>query len=261
MADTQVIDPYEDAPPPRRRGRGWLVAGIIVLVVAALLVVADIVARGIVEQVAADRVEQQLPDGVEGDVDVSIGGFSVLAQAVSGTVSEVVVDGPDLTVNGIPVDARLVLSDVPVRLDGPIGHVEATLELSEDALNAAVTDADVIGGFVLGDGVVGYRRTIEVLGFGIEYSATAEAEAAGPYVLLTPTAIEIGTAGGPGIDVTDFVTNAVLGGEPLTLCAASRLPAGFDVTGVEVSEDRLVLTASADDVVPDREHLGTRGSC
>ncbi|WP_395243650.1 DUF2993 domain-containing protein [Agromyces sp. MMS24-K17] len=263
MTDTtEVIDTGADAPePPRRRGRGWIVAGVVVAVLVALVVVADVVVRNVVEQVAADQVEQRLPDGVEGDVTVRIGGWSVLAQAIGGTASEVRVEAPDLTVDGVPVPAEIVATDVPVRLDGPIGHVDATIELSEDALNALVHRSDIVGGFTLGDGTVGYDDTIDLLGFSIPYSATAEPEAAGTMVLLTPVAVEVGGQGGRGIDITRLVSDAVLGGEPLRVCAAEHLPPGVEVSGIAVSTGEAVVRLSADDVMPDAEHLAGHGSC
>lgn len=261
---TEVIDQGADASEPprrRRRGRGWIVAGVIVAVVAVLLVVADVLVRQGVEQAAADQIEQRLPEGVDGDVQVSIGGWSVLAQAIAGTVSEVHLDAPDLTVDGQPLPVQVVATDVPVRLDGPIGHVDATVRLSQDALNALVERSDVVGGFELGDGTVGYQSSIDVLGFQVRYSATAEPEAAGTLVLLTPVAVEVGAQGGPTLDVTGVVTSAVLGGDPLQVCAAEHLPEGVEVNGIAVSTGEAVIRLSADGLVPDREHLAARGSC
>ncbi|HEY9324753.1 MAG TPA: LmeA family phospholipid-binding protein, partial [Agromyces sp.] len=94
-------DAGDGEPRPRRRlsraARVWIIVGVVLAVVVALVVVADIVARGIAEQRVAEEVEANLPDGVDGDVSVTIGGFSVIAQYLSGTMQHVELDAPELT--------------------------------------------------------------------------------------------------------------------------------------------------------------------
>jgi hypothetical protein len=165
-----------------RRGRAariWITVIAIVVVLGGLLVVADVVVRNIAEQQVADQLEQNLPDGVEGDVDVTIGGLSVIAQYLSGSMDRVELSAPELTVAGVPISVEVEARDVPPGLDAPVGHVTATIEADEAAVNQLVQVPGVRGELAFGDGTVGYSDTVEVFGLPIDYTATARPVAAG----------------------------------------------------------------------------------
>jgi hypothetical protein len=141
-----------------RRGRAariWITVIAIVVVLGGLLVVADVVVRNIAEQQVADQLEQNLPDGVEGDVDVTIGGLSVIAQYLSGSMDRVELSAPELTVAGVPISVEVEARDVPPGLDAPVGHVTATIEADEEAVNQLVQVPGVRGELAFGDGTVG----------------------------------------------------------------------------------------------------------
>ncbi|WP_168209080.1 LmeA family phospholipid-binding protein [Agromyces intestinalis] len=261
-ADTAVIPDASGEPRPKRLSRGakgWIIAGVVVVVVAALLVVADLVTRSVAEAQVADTVERRLPASVQGDVEAQIGGVSVLWQLVTGTATEITLTSDDLTVAGTPVGAEVVARGVPIRGEGTIDSVDATFALDEDALNALVRAQHVPGGFSLGDGTVGYRGTLEVFGVEVSYQATARAEAAGDRVLLTPVGVELG-AGGVSIDAGDLVSR-LLGGDPVVVCVADRLPEGVKVTNVDVTPERVRVEVAAADLPMQREALSRTGVC
>ena len=251
----------ESATRRRRGGAGrvfFIVAGIVV-VVAALLVVTELVVRNIAERQVAEEIERGLPEGVDADVDVDFGGTSVIAQYFSGTMQEVAVSAPEVTVLGSPIAVDVVATDVPVEQGGEIGRVVASISASEESLNALVELQDIPGGFTLGEGAIGYDGTIEVLGLPIEYSVTAEPEAAGDTVLLRPTGVEVGAVGGL-IDVSDLVER-ITGGDPYPVCVAEYLPEGVEVNAVVVSPGELRVDLEATGIVFSDEALETLGSC
>ncbi|MFF2370162.1 DUF2993 domain-containing protein [Agromyces sp. NPDC058110] len=241
----------------RRTGRGWIIAGAIVLVVAALLVIADLVTRSAIEQRISEQAEAGLPEQVEGDVDVQIGGFSMLAQLLTGSIGRITADAPDLQVDGSPIAVHLVANGVPVQQGGTIDFVEGTVTADEAALNALVDVPGVDGEITLGDGVVGYRGSIELLGIEVGYSVTAEAEAAGTSVLLTPVGVELGSGDRSLVldDLPGLLRN------PLDVCVADRLPQGAEVSGIEVTPGQAVISFQARDLALDEESLEVTGSC
>ncbi|MRG61723.1 DUF2993 domain-containing protein [Agromyces sp. CFH 90414] len=242
-----------------RSARGWLIAGGVVVVVAGGLVLADVLVRTAAEQRIAEAVEEQLPDGVSGDVNAKVGGFSVLLQSLGGRAEQVELHAPELVVDGAPMVVDVVAHDVPLDLAQPVGRIDATIRIDEASLNTLAVAQGVPGGFTLGDGVVGYDGTVEVLGIPFRYSATAEPEAAGDRVLLRPVSVEVG-AGGATIDLSQ-VTDRVLGGDPLTVCTAESLPEGVEVSGVTASPGVAEVRLEATGLVLDEEHLSARGSC
>ena len=75
---------YRDAHPRRRRPL-WVIAPLAVLVVLVVLaIVIGIAGRAWAEDYIAGQVEQSLPEGVDGDVDVRLGGVFLLGQYLSG---------------------------------------------------------------------------------------------------------------------------------------------------------------------------------
>lgn len=254
-----------DAGAPRERrglGRGariWIVVGVVLAVVVALVVVADILARGIAEQRVAEEIEANLPDGVEGDVDVAIGGFSVIAQYLSGTMQHVELDAPELTVDGTPLAVSVVAEGVPVDLASSVDRLTATITADADAVNQLVTVAGVETGLTLGEGTVGYEGRIEVFGLPITYQVTAAPVAAGGSVLLEPEAVEVGAVGA-SIDVSGIVEQ-LLGGDPLEVCIADRLPQGVQLESIAVTPGAAAVRLQADGLVLDSASLEQKGTC
>ena len=261
---TEVLRPAADAtgPAPRRRNRAaraWITVLVILVMLAGLLVVADLVVRNIAEQRVAEQLEQNLPAGVEGDVNVRMGGFSVLAQYLAGSMDRVELAAPELTVNGVPVSVQVDARDVPPALDGPVGRATATIEADEAAINALIEVPGVQGDVVLGADAVAYSDTVRLLGLPIEYTVTARPTAAGDTVLLEPVGVEVG-AGGGSIDVSGLV-DRLLGDDPVTVCVAQYLPAGVEVQQITVEPGTATVTLGAVGLSFDEQSLSTLGSC
>lgn len=266
MSDEQPTIPLDDATvvPDERRGLGrggkiGIVVASVVVGLAAVAIVADVVARGIAEDRVAEEVRQNLPAQVSGDVDVTIGGFSVIAQYLSGTMDEVVLSAPDLEVDGAPIDVQVALSQVPVDLETPVGHLAATLSADEAALNRLIDVPGATGEVTLGDGTVGYEGSVEVLGFPVGYQVTATPTAAGDRILLEPVGVEVG-AGGGSIDVSGLVQR-LLGDDPVPVCVAEHLPAGIEVGSVAVAPGAVRIDLEGDDVLLSGDAMSTTGSC
>ncbi|ANJ27593.1 DUF2993 domain-containing protein [Agromyces aureus] len=255
-----AVPPAEKPPVDsarRRTRRRWILAGVIVLVVVAVLVVADLLTRSAIEQRIADEAQASLPENVQGDVDVKIGGFSVLAQLLTGSLEQITADAPKLEVDGNPIDVHLVAHGVPVQEGGTIDLVEGTLTADAASVNALVEVPGVDGEIVFGDGTLGYTGQFELLGLAIPYSVTATAEAAGTSVLLTPVGVELGS--GDRALVVENMPSLLR--NPIDVCVAKYLPAGAQVDDVEITTGRATVSVTASDLPLGEESLQALGTC
>lgn len=261
---TEVIGdaPAPAAVPPCRRP-GWLkpllwtVGSIVVVLV--LLVVADAVTRAVAEQRVAAEIEKNLPSSVQADVQVHIGGFSVLGQFLGGSFESVELDAPHATVNGAPLSASIHATGVPADFSKPVQSATGTLSISQDSLNKLVTIPGAKGDITLGDGVIGYDGTIDLLGLPVDYTVSATAKAAGDTVLLTPGKATV-SAGSGNVNITRLI-QALTANGPFPVCAAQYLPEGVTVTDITVTPRHATVTLSASDFVMNEEFLHSKGSC
>jgi hypothetical protein len=262
-AETVRIEPVGEPGGPRRRttagGRALIVVVMILVVLAGLLVLVETVGRGIAERNVATSIEQGLPEGVEGDVDVRIHGVSALWQAMTGSMDEIVATAPALDVYGVPVDVAVTAHGVPLAEGGTVERAEVVASIDEAAVDAIAEAQGVPGGLELGDGTVAYSDELEVLGIPIGFTITAEPEAAGDRVLLTPLGADL-QAGGSSIDASGLV-DRILGGDPLPICVADRLPEGVELAGIDVTADGATVRLEATGLPLAEETLATPGSC
>lgn len=246
--------------PARRRGRrALIVVAVLLLVLAALAIVADLVVRSIAQTTIAQAVEDQLPERVTGEVTAEVGGFSVLAQLLTGEAERVELSAPELLVDGTPIAVDVVATGVPLDLAQPVDRIGAEVRIDQTSLDDLALAQGVAGDLTLGDGVVGYTGTVRVLGVPIEYRATAEPEAAGDRVLLRPVGAEV-AAGGASLDLSGAV-DAVLGGDPVEICVADRLPEGLVLQSIDVANGEATVRVGGSGLVLDEEHLTRTGSC
>lgn len=262
VAAPPATEPPAQVPPrrrPSRAARVWITIVVIVLALVALVVVIDFVARGIAEQRVAEEIQANLPAGVDGDIDVSIEGFSVIAQYLSGTMEQVTLTAPDLDVDGTPADVTVVAQGVPVDLATPVRQLDAVIDIDESSLNRFVEGAGIEGGLRLGDGTVAYDGELKVLGFAIDYTVTARPTAAGETVLLEPVGVEVG-AGGGSLDVSGIV-DRLLGEGPVEVCVADRLPEGVEVESIAVTPGSARVDLTAQGLTLDAATLQQTGTC
>ena len=245
----------------KRRGIGALVISIVL--VAGLVVAFFIVDSGL-RALAEDRVKAEitanLPEGATGDVDVSIGGASVIAQYLAGSFDRVELDAPTFALDGVPAAVHVVASGVPVDRTKPVRVVTGTVDLGQESLNTLLAagetgDAEL----TLGRGEVSYSGTFPVFGFEIGYEATATPSTSADSLLFTPTGADR-TSDAGSVDVSGVIP-LILGQEPLSICIAQYLPDGVTLTGVDVTPDRARVKLESSTLMLTRQSLTTLGSC
>lgn len=247
----------EERALPRRRKKGIVVVLAVVLVLVAAVVVADVGLRAYAEDRASTEIASSLPDTVDGKIDVTIGGFSFLQQYLSGSFDQVTLDAPELSVDGVPIDAHVVATGVPSDLSKPVDAVSARLSLSEDAVNSVI-QVPGAATLTLDDQAVGYDGSTTVLGLTLKYLVTAGVSVTGDSVVLTPETAKL-TAGSTVFDASSAL-NSILD-ESIPLCVADRLPQGVELTSLSVAPGSATVTLGASDFTIDETSLRTMGAC
>ncbi|WP_104099687.1 DUF2993 domain-containing protein [Cryobacterium sp. M96] len=248
----------------RRRGLGaFIVAGLVVVGLVAAFFFVDGGLRSYAEGQIEQEIASNLPDTVTGDVAVSIGGLSVIAQYLGGSFDRVALESGTLTVDGVPASVHVVATDVPLDQSQSVGDVRGIIDLEPDALNTLLSQALPSNvpdaGVELGKDEISYSGSLEVLGFPIGYRASATPSVDADALLLTPSGASV-TSGGGSIDAGNLLSR-VLGEEPLRICVAQYLPEGVTLAGVNVTADRARLTLQSSSLTLSRQSLTTLGSC
>lgn len=266
-ADHNRSDPMDDLLQPNytaKKRRGFtvfmIVLIIVVVVLAILAVVAEVVARGYAEGRAEKQIESSLPKGTTGEVDVQIHGFSVILQALNGSLDDLTLTSKNLVVSKIPLKFTAELADVPLKSGGTTGPIAATLKIDQKALNASPLLADAPGDITLGTGTFAYRASIDILGLKLGYRLTAKptVDSAGKKLLLTPTDAAI-TSSNSSIDVSALLS--YLKTNPVSICVAKSLPKGATLEKIRVAPDLLTLDLRSKGLALTESALTSTGSC
>lgn len=264
---TEIVpEPATAAAPSTARARRprwarvllWTLIPLAILIV--LLVVADVAARAYAEQRVSSEIEKNLPAEVKGDVQVHIGGVSVLQQYLAGSFQRVELDAPTLTVKGAPLSASIVATGVPADFSKPIAAATGTLSISQSSLNTLVTIPGATGDITLGDGVIGYQGSIDLLGLPVGYSVTATPTAHGDTVQLQPDKASLDTGSGADVNLTRLL-QALTDKGPFPVCTAQYLPDGVQVSDIAVTPGHATVTLTASDFVLDATFLQSKGRC
>lgn len=256
----------------RRRGRGLLITGVVVVALVGVVVVADAALRSYAQNRVQAEIIERLPANVTGDVTVAIGGFSVIAQYLTGSFDQVELTAPELTIDGATTAVKIRATGVPVDTTEPIGHVDGTIDLGEAALNTLMqasqggdsgdSDGPIRAGATelkLGAARVTYAGSVSVFGFQLGYQATAAPTTTADSLVLTATGAELSSGAG-SLDASGLL-KLILGEKPLTICVAQYLPQGVNLTSVDVTPERARITLESSTLTLNEQSLSTLGTC
>jgi hypothetical protein len=222
---------------------------IALVVLAALLVVADRVGVVVAENRLASQIQQQL--GLDSKPDVSIRGIPFLTQAISGTYKDIRVQLPDVDagdVQNVAVDARLQGAHVPLSaaLRGhvdqiPVDRISGTLLIPYDEL----AKASGISGLKITREGDSLRLTgsVQVLGRSIQVEAVGRVEVDNGRIAINAEQAKVA-----GIPVPQAVLDQAA--RLLSFRVQPRnLPLNLRITAVRLADDGLLVDAVSDDVV------------
>jgi hypothetical protein len=197
---------------------------VAVVVLLALLVVGDRVARAAADRVVAQRIEQD--QALSQRPQVSIDGFPFLTQAIAGRYDHVTLTMHDLRAGPLPVQSlRVVLRGVHVPLSAVLSQHLTRVPVDRAAATVLVRYADLgarVGGNRLTvskgtDGEVKVSGTVTAFGHSVSASGEGKLEVRGDEVVVTV---------GHGLDFT-----IPLGGLPfrIALVGAKATKSGIEV--------------------------------
>jgi hypothetical protein len=222
---------------------------IALVVLAALLVLADRVGVVLAERALADQIRTELD--LQQTPDVSIRGVPFLTQAIRGRYQEVRVRLPDVDsgpLQNIGVNARLL------GVHAPLGDV---LRRQVDEVPVDRITGDLTVGYAdlaRASGISGLRITrerdalrlsgsVQVLGRPVDASAVGRVEVVGNDIAITAERAEIA-----GVEVPQSALDAAA--RLLSFRVSPRgLPLSLRITGVRPGATSLEVSAESDDAV------------
>lgn len=254
---------YGSTRPQRKGGVrwGWIVATLVVLLLI-LVVVAEILARIVVGQVAAKEIEGAMPEGIKAEVDASTTGWCVLCELAAGELSGLELDGKNIEFGAARGSIDLFAESITLTDPIAVGAAEGTVEIGEASLNKLIAASAEESGFKLQgidlkDGVFGYSSRIDVFGTEVlvRIDASVRIQSGGRIQINAETlSLQSGSFG------TDIPVDAER--FSLEFCVAEHLPEMLEITSVEVVEDGLkVGYRSTEPFAVTEDAFQSRGSC
>ncbi|MGV9195089.1 LmeA family phospholipid-binding protein [Microbacterium sp. MC2] len=264
-AQWMLVTPDRPAPAQRRRARWpWIVAGVAVVVLAIVAWVAgEQIARNVVESTIRERVVTELSLPADQPIGVDIPG-QILPQLIGGTLDEITVTGDDVTFGELSGDVTVHATGVPVRGDAPLTAATATVTLDEAQLTALL---GTIEGFpadtvAIDAPAVEVSMELQLFALTVPVGVTLVPGAAGGDIVLTPSTLRVA-----GAEITADALVRQFGAIAGTVvrdwqvCVADQLPAGVELSAVDVTRTTVVAEFAIDgDIVTD-EALRRPGSC
>ncbi|MFD6699650.1 MULTISPECIES: DUF2993 domain-containing protein [unclassified Microbacterium] len=251
-------------PPPRRRARWPWVLGIVVVVLAALVVGGEFVARAVVAQQIRSQVITALKLPADQRMDVNVGGI-VLPQLVAGRLDDVRISSKSVAIGPITSAVQVDATGVPIR-GGALGAAKGTFRITADQLEKAITAAagsTPIESVTLDGEDVKATGSVKLFGATVPLALALTPGAAGGELTFTPTSATIGALTVDPDTIASTPFGAAL--KPLfatqKLCIADRLPAGVHLSGLRVDAGALVATFSADSAITTDPKLLENGTC
>jgi len=254
--------------PPKKRRRLW--PFVVAVVVILALIVGVVVADAAVKAYAQDQIKQKVVAALGVDpatqVDVKLGGGSVLLQALSGKLSTVDVTIPKLAFGTLVGSASMHATQVPLNQSAPLQKLAITYRVSEK--NVRVLASQLSGmpldTITLEQPEIVANATFKVLGFGIPVGLGLTPSASKGQLEFTPTTILVS---GQKFSSKQLIATPGLGSLARSLlkqqsfCVAQYLPKALTVTSVKVVSHELVLGISGDGAALGSSAFTTKGSC
>lgn len=260
--------PLTAPKPAKRKRRVW--PFVTVVVVLVLLVIGYFVADAALKSYAQDQIKQKVVAALgvdpKTDVQVKLGGGSMVLQVLSGKLSTVDVTVPKLTFGDLVGSATLSATQVPLDQSAPLQKLTITYRVTEK--NVAVLASDLSGmkldTITLEKPEIVANATFSVFGFGIPVGLGLTPSASHGQLVFTPTSILVS---GQKFTSKQLFATPGLGSlahkllKQQSFCVAQYLPKALTVTSAKVADHQMVLTISGDGAALGGSGFTTKGSC
>jgi hypothetical protein len=262
--------PVDEAAAPKKRRRGGIIALIVVGVLLVLGIVGAFVADAVAKQYARDYVRERiiqvlaLPDDAE--VDVDLGGGSILLQAWAGRIDTVDIDVPELVFGPLVGSAQLSADGVPLDENAPVESLDIrfTVDEADVAALAGNLSGLSLSGVELEAPAIVVASAFDLFGLELPIGMSIVPSASEGELVFTPSAISIGDQEFTADEVRANPIFAALAGPLLaqqSLCIADRLPEALTLTEAEVAGRELRLDIRGDGASLGGPGLSTLGTC
>ena len=259
---TLVIPGSADDPRPTRRRARWpWVVLVIVLVLAALIVAAEFLARAILPGIVRGIVIEQLDLPQDQQLDVDAAGI-LLPQLIGGRLDELHLTTDAVTFGGITGAADVTATGILLR-GGDLTEAHGTVRIDQEQFTDLVTASDLpVDEIGFDEPNVTASGSFEVFGMPVPVSVTVTPGADAGELLLTPVELQIAGLTLNAADIAERFGDAAaqLAG-PQRICIADQLPAGLTVTGLEIDGTEAVIDLDVDGAIATDESLQQNGSC
>ena len=264
---TTATEPVPAALPKKRR-RIWpfVVVGVVLVVLIVGFFIADAAAKAY----ARDQIKQEVVTALgvdpKTDVQVKLGGGSVLFQALSGKLSTVDVTVPKLAFGDLVGSASLHATEVPLNQSDALKKLAITYRVSEKDVGVLASDLSglKLDTVTLEQPEIVANASFEVFGFGIPVGLGLTPSASHGELVFTPTSILVS---GQKFTSKQLLATPGLGSlakqllKQQTFCVAQYLPRALAVTSVKVADRQLVLAISGDGAALGSSGFTTKGTC
>lgn len=250
-----------EADAGRRRARWPWIVLVVIVVLAVLLVAAELIARAVLPGIVRSVVVEQLDLPADQQLDVQASGV-LLPQLATGTLDELQLSSDDVTIGGVTGAAHVTATGIPLR-GGALGSAKGTVSVDQTQFAALLQGSQLPDAEISLDAPnATLKGEITLLGRGIPVGLTVTPGAEDGDLLLTPVSV---TLGGNELDLQALASRfgdvgASLAG-PQRLCIADQLPAGITLTGLRVEGTRAVADISADGRIAVDPALLENGTC
>lgn len=255
-----TVEQAKAAPARRRRRWPWVVLAIVV-VLAALVVAAEFVARAMLPGVVRSLVIDQLDLPADQQLDVEADGI-LLPQLIGGTLDRLHLSTDSVTLEGITGAVDVTATGIPLR-GGDLRGAEGTIRIDQEQFTSMLATTDLpVDTLTLEAPNATVAGSIAVLGLDVPISLTLTPGAVDGELELTPVSLSVG-----GVEIDASQVGSSLGSlgadltRPQRICIADQLPAGLTLTGLEIEGTAAVIDIDVDGAIATDQTLLDKGVC
>ncbi len=264
-AETMVVSPTAITRVRRQRRRWpWVLGGVIVLLLAVAVVVAESMARGYVADTIAARVAAEFELESADDVEVTLGSSPVIPQLIAGRLDSIDIEIEEFTLGELTGALELHAESVPLDEASTTELVTGRFTLEAGDLLAVAAQLSGLDpeSITLDAPEIVVTATLELFDFEFSVGLGVQPHIADGALVFTPTSFRLGDEALTADELTSnpvFASLAQMFLQQEPICLAEMLPAAIVLDDVEVVSDQLVVTFTANDIAVGAP--GERGTC
>jgi len=257
---TLVIPGGDQPHPPKRRRWPWVLL-IVVVVLAALVVAGEFLARAVLPGIVRGVVIEQLDLPADQQLDVEATGV-LLPQLIGGELDELRLSTESVDLGTITAAVDVTAIGVPLR-GGDLTDAQGTVRIDQEQFTELVTSSDLpIDDIAFAEPDVTASGSLTIFGLPVPVSLTVTPGADAGELVLTPVELQVSGLTLNASQIAErFGDVAAQITEPQRICIADRLPAGVTMTALAIDGSEAVIDIAVDGAIVTDESLRADGVC